>query len=112
MRSWITAFCFFVATAAFGQQVDPSLAAYIDTVQAVDNHAHVVAPDVPNDKGYDALRCDDMPPGKSLPPANMRFGPDVQSAWKALYGYAPSSSQEAEAKRPQALAELRQKHPD
>jgi hypothetical protein len=52
----------FVAAVASAQQVDPQLAAYIDTIGAIDNHAHVLAPDVQNDLGYDALRCEEMPP--------------------------------------------------
>jgi predicted TIM-barrel fold metal-dependent hydrolase len=100
-----------LAGTAIAQQVDPQLAAYIDSLQAIDNHAHVVAPDIPSDKAYDALRCDDLPPGKSLPPAMMRFGPDFQSAWKAIFGVSPASQQEAEAQRPQAVAQLHQQHP-
>lgn len=112
MRTLIAAVLLLFAVTALAQQVDPQLAAYIDSIQAIDNHAHVVAADVSNDKDYDALRCDMLPPGKALPPANMRWNPDFQAAWKALYGITPASAEEAEAKRTQALVQLRQAHPE
>jgi len=77
-----------LASASLAQEVDPRLAAYIDSIQAIDNHAHVVAPAPGQDKGYDQLRCDELPASGPLPPANFRFGPDVQAAWKALYGFS------------------------
>ncbi len=51
----------------------------------------MVAPDVERDTGYCALRCDTLGPGTTLPPANTRFGPDLQAAWKALYDFAGES---------------------
>jgi len=94
--------------AAFAQQPDPQLSAYIDAIRVVDNHAHVVAPDPEHDRGFDALRCDELPPGVSAPPANLRFGSDIQSAWKALYGFAPASEKEAESKLASTQAPIRQ----
>lgn len=86
--------CVFVVLfniAVSAQQPDPQLMSYINSIQAIDNHAHVVAPDMAHDRNYDALRCETLPPGTALPPANMRFGPDVQAAWKALYGVIADS---------------------
>lgn len=99
-----------ISVSAVGQQVDPQLAAYMDTIGAIDNHAHVYAPDVANDQGYDALRCDGLPPDQGPPAANFRFGADTKTAWKALYGIEPKSAEEAEQKRPQMLKELRRVH--
>lgn len=93
MRSW--SFALFCALAfsvsALAQEVDPKLMEYIDSIKAVDNHAHVVAPDVEHDTGYDALRCETLPPATALQPANTRFGPDVTGAWKALWGLSTES---------------------
>ena len=74
------------------QSPDPALVAYIDSIRAIDNHAHVMAFSSGDDKGYDQLRCEELPPGTTLPPANLRFGPDVQAAWKALYDFSGSSA--------------------
>jgi hypothetical protein len=74
------------------QTVDAQLAAYIDSIRAIDDHAHVVAPDVEHDTGYDALPCNALTTS-ALPPANFRFGPNIIAAWKALYGFsAPATA--------------------
>jgi hypothetical protein len=73
------------------QEISPPLLAYINSIPAIDDHAHVVAPDAERDTAYDALRCDTFGPGTALPPANVRFGPDLQAAWTALYGFSGSS---------------------
>jgi hypothetical protein len=73
------------------QEPDAQLMQYIETIQLVDNHAHVVAPDMDHDINYDALRCETLPAGTALPPANARFGPDITAAWKALYGVSADS---------------------
>jgi predicted TIM-barrel fold metal-dependent hydrolase len=101
-----------LVVAGLAQQTDPQLAAYIDGIQVIDNHAHVFAPDVPDDKGYDALRCEELPPSKGPDPANFRFGPSTQLAWKALYGVEPANGDDAEKKHPEVLAKLRQQHGD
>ncbi len=90
---------FCVTVAARGQEIDPRLMDYINAVKAIDNHAHVIAPDVPDDEGYDALRCDVLPSTPGLAPANLRFGADTQATWKVLYGVVPKSAEEAEGKR-------------
>src|SRR4051812_44021408 len=84
-----TLFATFLIAGALAQEPDPQLLAYIETIKAVDNHAHVLAPDVADDKGYDALRCEGLPPGTAMTPANLRFGRDTQESWKALYGVVP-----------------------
>ncbi len=92
------------------QQIDPQLMSYIDSIQAIDNHAHVVAPDFAHDVNYDALRCEILPPGTALAPANTRFGPDVQGAWKALYGVSAESDSPENLKKVEAgQAEARQR---
>ena len=83
-----------VALLAFGavaQEPDAKLMEYIDSIKAVDNHAHVVAPDMEHDTGYDALRCETLPASTVLAPANARFGRQIQAAWKALYRVAADS---------------------
>jgi predicted TIM-barrel fold metal-dependent hydrolase len=70
---------------------DHEIKAAVDAVRAIDNHVHVVAPDLEHDTGYDALPCDGLPPATARPPANLRFGPDLKSAWQALYGFAGES---------------------
>ena len=84
------------------QEIDPRLATYIGAIRAIDNHAHVVAPDMERDTAYDALRCETLGPGTALPPANVRFGPDLQAAWKTLYGFAGTSASPETLKQWQA----------
>ncbi len=95
--------CIFVFCMALSaQEVDPQLKSYIDSIQAIDNHAHVVAPDLEHDVNYDALRCEILPPGTALAPANTRFGPDVIAAWKALYGVVADSDAPENEKKVEA----------
>ena len=110
IRATLTALVF--CAAALAQQPDPQLAAYIDTIQAIDNHAHVFALDIPDDKGYDALRCEELPPSVGPDPANFRFGEATKLAWQALYGVEPASSEEADLIRPQMLAKIEQQQGD
>jgi predicted TIM-barrel fold metal-dependent hydrolase len=103
--------------AAFAQDLnpqsgDPQLSAYIDSIPAIDNHAHVFALDVPDDKGYDALRCEELPPWQGPDPANFRFSDRTRLAWKALYGVEPAGADDAEKRRDALLAKLRQEHGD
>jgi hypothetical protein len=94
------------------QDIDPQLMTYIESIQAVDNHAHVSAPDIPDDKGYDALRCDQLPVTTELVPANLRFGPDTQATWQALYGTSPQTAKEADDKHGAMLEQTRDAHGD
>ncbi len=94
-----------------GQDIDSQLLAYIEAIQAIDNHAHVFAPDVPNDIGYDALRCESLPATPGLfAPANLRFGPLTQLAWKALYGVVPQTEKEATDRHAGMIAKIKQAH--
>jgi hypothetical protein len=67
---------------------DPDLAAEIDRIPAIDNHAHpvrVTAPGEPADRFFDALPVDNMEPESD--PVNLRPGaPAVLDAARALYG--------------------------
>jgi predicted TIM-barrel fold metal-dependent hydrolase len=99
------------AIVAHAQTPTVPLVAYIDSIKAIDNHTHVVAPDAEHDAGYDALPCDALPPGSALPTANVRFGPDVLGAWRALYGFSGTAGddrQVALARRAQASVRQRQ----
>ena len=80
------------------QRTDSRLSAFIDAIRAVDNHSHVVAPDLERDHDYDALPCDALPAGSALPPLNMRFGPRTLAAWKALYGLAGTGAEDVQIK--------------
>jgi predicted TIM-barrel fold metal-dependent hydrolase len=99
-----------LVTAAFAQQTNSELATYIEGIQAIDNHAHVIAPDVPDDKGYDALRCEELPPTVGLDPATLRFGMLTKLTWKTLYGIEPQSADDADKGHDQMIAKLRQEH--
>jgi predicted TIM-barrel fold metal-dependent hydrolase len=96
------------AVCAFAQNIDPQLAAYIDAIPAIDNHAHVYALDVPNDQGYDALRCEELPPSQGPDPANFRFGDRTKLAWKVLYGVEPADADDAAKRRDALLAKAQQ----
>ncbi len=95
----------FCAASAPGwaQQPDPEIVSYINSIKAIDNHAHVTALDREHDKGYDQLRCDGLPSSNGLLPANLRFGPDQQAAYRTLYGFDAETGDEAELKK---VAEL------
>ncbi len=78
---------------------DAQLLAYVESIKAIDDHAHVVAPAPGKDKGYDQLRCDELS-YTGLPAANFRFGPEVPAAWKGLYGFS------GKAASPEVLKDL------
>lgn len=69
---------------------DPDLAAEIERIRAIDNHAHpvrVVAAGEQPDRDFDALPVDNMEP--SSDPLSMRpNSPALLDAWRALYGYS------------------------
>lgn len=78
---------------------DGDLVRYINSIVAIDDHAHVTALDRAGDKGYDQLRCDELPTTEgSLLPANLRFGPDKQSVYESLYGFHAKDGSEGEMK--------------
>jgi hypothetical protein len=68
--------------------VDPDLAAEIQNIRAIDNHAHPVrytAPGEPPDRGYDALPVENLEAGSD--PLNLRPGtPAAVEAHRALSG--------------------------
>jgi uncharacterized protein len=99
---WVLSCIFIFCMTLSAQEVDPQLMSYIGSVQAIDNHAHVVAPDLAHDVNYDALRCEILPPGTAKAPANTRFGPDVKAAWKALYGVVADSDSPENVKKVEA----------
>jgi predicted TIM-barrel fold metal-dependent hydrolase len=83
----------------WSQEADPDIARYVDSVKAIDNHAHVIAAD-PADRGFDQLRCDQLPDG-GLAPASWRYNADLASAIRDLYGFEPKDDSDAEMKRVQ-----------
>lgn len=72
--------------------VDPALARYINSIRAVDDHAHPmrpVAPGAPADTDFDALPLDGIPPFD--PPSRLRPDEPVwRQAQSALYRVPPS----------------------
>jgi hypothetical protein len=74
--------------------VDPDLAREIQTIRAIDNHAHPVryiAPGEPPDHGYDALPVENLEP--SSDPLIFRPGaPAVLEAHRALFGSGSKQS--------------------
>src|SRR5689334_23903283 len=74
--------------------VDPGIAAEIDRIRAIDNHAHpvrVVLNGAP-DREFDALPVDNMEPASD--PLNLRpNAPATLDAIRALYGSAEHKSQ-------------------
>ncbi len=113
MKRWLLAVLCVAAVAVSveAQEPDAQLMQYIETIKLVDNHAHVVAPDMAHDTNYDALRCETLPASPTtLAPANARFGPDIAGAWKALYGVsADSDSAENLKKVAEAQKAVREK---
>jgi uncharacterized protein len=88
-----------IGAPAFAQEPDPELLRYINSIQAIDNHSHITALDRDNDKGYDQLRCDVLPPATGLSAANFRFDADQQWAYKTLFGFDAKSGDDAEIKK-------------
>src|ERR1700734_205204 len=84
------------ASPAQAQEPDPELVAYISSIKAIDNHAHVTGLDLAHDRGFDQLRCDELPASTTLPPANLRFNADQQAAYKTLFGFDAKTGDDAE----------------
>ena len=79
------------------QLVDPDLAAYIDAIKAVDNHAHPMLPVAqgrPADTDFDALPLDGIPPFP-LPWRITLDNPEWGNVARALYGLEPRDSGQA-----------------
>ena len=71
-----------------GNNIDAGIAHEIDSIWAVDNHAHPVLspPADATDREFDALPVDSLEP-ESVPPAFRPDFPALHDAWKALYGF-------------------------
>lgn len=68
--------------------IDAGIAQTIDSIWAVDNHAHPVLapPQDATDREFDALPVESLEP-ESEPPAYRADSPELRLAWKALYGF-------------------------
>ena len=83
----------FVATTTFraiaqSPSIDPTLAAQIATIPAIDNHAHPLLspPAYATDRNFDALPVDNMDPYTD--PANLRPTlPALHDAWQAIFHF-------------------------
>jgi hypothetical protein len=95
-----------LAWASAQPAADPALLRAIQSIRAIDNHAHVVRP-VAGDHDYDALPfalLDPPPPGAIGSPAFLRVeNPMFVKAWKALYRYPHADASEAHVKDAVAL---------
>lgn len=71
-----------------GDSIDAGIAHEIDSIWAVDNHAHPVLspPADATDREFDALPVDSLEP-ESVPPAFRPDFPALHEAWKALYAF-------------------------
>jgi hypothetical protein len=68
--------------------IDPTIAAQIAAIPAIDNHAHPLLspPDYATDRSFDALPVDNMEPYTD--PAGMRHDlPALHDAWQALFHF-------------------------
>ena len=78
---------------------DPGLAAEIQRIRAIDNHAHpvrITQPGEPADRFFDALPVDNMEPQSD--PVNLRpNAPSIADAWRALYGAGGGDQQRKQA---------------
>ena len=79
-RRLLVALVWLVPAVCAAQAPDPRLTSHIDAIRIVDDHAHVVAPDMTRDRNFDALPCDALPADGAPTPTNVRFGPSVQAA--------------------------------
>lgn len=95
------------------RRADAALLREIQSIRAIDNHAHVVRP-VSDDRDYDALPFTLLPPpppGANGDPFLLRPEyPMFVKAWKALYGYpyddaTPEHVKEVAALKAKAIAE-------
>jgi predicted TIM-barrel fold metal-dependent hydrolase len=92
-----TALVVLFATPARAQtQADPALVAEIETIEAIDNHAHPIRAlnEGEEDREFDALIPDELEPAP-LPVKLRPDNPEYVAAWRALYGYAHDDMSEA-----------------
>jgi hypothetical protein len=88
---------------ASAQESDPEIVRYVNSVKAIDNHSHITALDRDFDKGYDQLRCNNLPPATGLPAVGFRFSAGQQAAYKTLYGLDVKTGSDDELKKVAAL---------
>lgn len=94
-----------IAATASAQEADPAIVRHIESIRAIDNHAHVMGPNRATDKGYDQLRCDELPVTPSgLPPQTLRFNPAQQAAVRTLYGFDLIDDLEPSIRKLQSVA--------
>jgi predicted TIM-barrel fold metal-dependent hydrolase len=77
-------------------QADPALLAEIETIKAIDHHAHPMraVSEGEEDREFDALIPDELEPGP-LPLKLRPDNPEYVAAWRALYGYPHDDMSEA-----------------
>jgi predicted TIM-barrel fold metal-dependent hydrolase len=77
-------------------EADPALLAEIETIKAIDHHAHPMraVSEGEEDREFDALIPDELEPGP-LPLKLRPDNPEFVAAWRALYGYAHDDMSEA-----------------
>jgi uncharacterized protein len=93
--------------------IDPTLAAQIAAIPAIDNHAHPLLspPDYATDRNFDALPVDSMEPYTD--PIGMRPTlPALGLAWKALYNFDQQPPLDADGLKrlEERRSEVRQQH--
>lgn len=105
---------FAIGVTALAQEADPEIVRHLESIRAIDNHAHVMGLNRRTDKGYDQLRCDELPVAPSgLPPQGLRFNPGQQAAVRTLYGYDMADDLEPSILKLQsAAASTRQRNGD
>jgi len=83
-----------ISACAQPRNPEVNLVAYVDTLTAIDSHAHpmaYVAPGAPADTDYDALPLDGIPPF-DLPAPLLATNPAYRDAQVALYGVTAGAS--------------------
>ena len=94
---------------------DQDLVTYVDTLRAIDSHAHpmaFVAVGAPADSDFDALPLDGLPPFE-LPLPLRASNPAYRDAQQGLYGVRGGDSGSAQATAiGQARAQMMQRHGD
>jgi predicted TIM-barrel fold metal-dependent hydrolase len=90
-------FWWFAAAGAIAQVVDPEIERLVNSIPAIDNHAHpnrCAREGEPPDDEADQISLESL--GEfPLPPGLDPSGPFVAEAWQALYGLAPGSDEAA-----------------
>lgn len=113
MKSTVASLLFALVSAGamVAQQPASSLADYIQSIPAIDNHAHVAAPTLANDTGYDALPCEALRIAPAPASLVLRFNPDIAATWETLWGVHATSDNEEQIREVDArAAAARQQH--